>query len=52
MGDMLTLAAFSHAVPSNIALLGAYTTERKALMACQDKHPDLLYITEQLELWY
>lgn len=52
MGDMLTLAAFSHAMPSKNALLGAYTTEREALMACQDKHPDLLYITEQLEQGY
>ena len=52
MGDMLTLAAFSHAVPSKNALLGAYTTEREALMACQVKHPDLLYITEQLEQGY
>ena len=33
MGDMLKLAAFSHAVPSNNALLGAYTTEREVLMA-------------------
>ena len=52
MGDMLTLAAFSHAVPSKNTLLGAYTTEREALMACQDKYPDLLYITEQLEQGY
>ena len=52
MGDMLTLAAFSHAMPSKNALLGAYTTEREALMACQDKYPDLLYITEQLEQGY
>ena len=46
MGDMLTLAALSHAVHIKNVLLGAYTTERKALMACQDKHPDLLCITE------
>ena len=31
MGDMLTLAAFSHAIPINNSLLGAYTTEREAL---------------------
>ena len=49
MGDMLMLAAFSHAIPINNSLLGAFTTEREALMACQDKQPDLLYITEQLE---
>ena len=52
MGDMLTLAAFSHAVPINNSLLGAYTTEREALTACQDRQPDLLYITEQLEQGY
>ena len=52
MGDMLTLAAFSHAIPLNNSLLGAYTTEREALTACQDKQPDLLYITEQLEQGY
>ena len=52
MGDMLTLAAFSHAIPINNSLLGAFTTEREALMACQDKQPDLLYITEQLEQGY
>jgi hypothetical protein len=49
MGDMLTLAAFGHTVPINNSLLGAYTTEREALTACQDKQPDLLCITEQLE---
>ena len=52
MGDMLTLAAFSHAVPISNSLLGAYTTERKALTACQDRQPDLLDITEQLEQGY
>ena len=52
MGDTLTLAAFSHAVPINHSLLGAYTTEREALTACQDRQPDLLYITEQLEQGY
>ena len=52
MGDMPTLAAFSHAVPINNSLLGAYTTEREALTACQDRQPDLLYITEQLEQGY
>ena len=52
MGDMLTLAAFSHAVPINHSLLGAYATEREALTACQDRQPDLLYITEQLEQGY
>ena len=52
MGDMLTLAAFSHAIPINNSLLGAYTTEREALTACHDKQPDLLYITEQLEQGY
>ena len=31
MGDMLTLEAFSHSVPINNSLLGAYTTEREAL---------------------
>ena len=34
MGDMLTLAAFSHAIPISNSLLGAYTTEREALTAC------------------
>jgi DNA-binding NarL/FixJ family response regulator len=52
MGDMLTLAAFSHAIPINNSLLGAFTTEREALKACQDQQPDLLYITEQLEQGY
>ena len=52
MGDMLTLVAFSHAVPIKHSLLGAYTTEREALTACQDRQPDLLYITEQLEQGY
>ena len=52
MGDMLTLASFSHAVPINHSLLGAYTIEREALTACQDRQPDLLYITEQLEQGY
>ena len=51
-GDMLTLAAFSHAVPINNSLLGAYTTGREALTACQDRKPDLLHITEQLEQGY
>jgi hypothetical protein len=46
MGDMLTLAAFSHSIPINHSLLGAYTTEREGLIASQDKQPDLLYITE------
>ena len=49
MGDMLMLAAFSHAVPISNSLLGAYTTEREALTACQDRQPDLRCITEQLE---
>jgi hypothetical protein len=31
MGDMLTLAAFSHAVPSIIHSWVLYTTEREAL---------------------
>jgi hypothetical protein len=52
MGDMLTLAAFSHAIPINNSLLGAFTTEREALKACHDQQPDLLYITEQLEQGY
>lgn len=52
MGDMLTLAAFSHAIPISNSLLGAYTTEREALTACQDRQPDLLYTTEQLEQGY
>ena len=46
------LAAFSHAVPINNSLLGAYATEREALTACQDRQPDFLYITEQLEQGY
>ena len=49
MGDMLTLAAFSYAAPINHSLLGAYTAEREALTACQDRQPDFLYTTEQLE---
>ena len=52
IGDMLTLAAFSHAISISNSLLGAYTTEREALTACQDRQPDLLYITEQLEQGY
>ena len=46
MGDLLTLEAFSHAVPINLSLLGAYATEREVLTACQDRQPDLLYITK------
>ena len=49
MGDMLMLAAFSHAIPISNSLLGAYTIEREALTVCQDRQPDLLCITEQLE---
>ena len=52
VGDMLTLAAFSHAVLINHSLLGAYATEREALTACQDRQPDLLYLAEQLEQGY
>ena len=52
MGDMLMLAAFSHAVPINHSLLGVYTTEREALTACQDRQPDLLCLVEQLEQVY
>ena len=37
MGDMLTLAAFSHAIPISNSLLGAYTTEREAITTCQDR---------------
>ena len=48
-GDMLMLAAFSHAIPISNSLLGAYTTEREALTACEDRQPGLLCITEQLE---
>ena len=52
MGDMLALAAFSHAVPINNSLLVSYTIEREALTACQDRQTDLLYIMEQLEQGY
>lgn len=33
-------------------LVGAFSTEREALIACEEKQPDLLYATEALEQGY
>ena len=52
MGDMLTLGAFSLVSPITNTLIGAFSTEREALAVCQEKEPDLLYVTEQLEQGY
>ena len=52
MSDLLTLAAFSMFPPITNTLVGAFSTEREALAACKDKHPDLLYVTECLEQGY
>lgn len=52
MGDMLLLAAFSLATPLGGSLVGAFTTERETLVACKEKQPDLLYLTELLEQGY
>ena len=52
MGDLLSLGAFSMVPPITTSLVGAFTTEREALLACKEKQPDLLYITEHLEQGY
>ena len=52
MGDLLTLGAFSLVPPIARTLVGAFSTEREALTACERKHPDLLYLTEHLEQGY
>ena len=52
MGDLLTLGAFSMVPAITNTLVGAFSTEREALVACQEKHPDLLYVTEALEQGY
>ena len=52
MGDLLTLGAFSLVLPILNGLLGAFSTEKEALAVCKEKHPDLLYVTEQLEHGY
>jgi len=52
MGDLLSLGAFSMVPPITNSLVGAFTTEREALLSCEEKQPDLLYITEHLEQGY
>ena len=52
MGDLLSLSAFSLVPPITNTLVGAFSTEREALVACKEKQPDLLYITEHLEQGY
>ena len=52
MGDLLTLGAFSMVPAITNTLVGAFSTEREALIACEEKQPDLLYATEALEQGY
>lgn len=52
MGDLLTLGSFSLVPPIAQTLVGAFSTEREALTACEREHPDLLYLTEHLEQGY
>ena len=52
MADLLTLGAFSLVPPITNSLVGAFSTEREALSACEKKQPDLLYLTEHLEQGY
>ena len=52
MGDLLTLASFSLVPVIRESLIGAYTTQSEAAEACQEKSPDLLFITENLEQGY
>ena len=48
MGDLLTLASFSLVPVISDCLIGAYTTQAEAAEACQQKTPDLLFVTETL----
>ena len=52
MGDLLTLASFSLLPVISDSLIGAYTTQAEAAEACQQKSPDLLFVTENLEQGY
>lgn len=52
MGDRLTLGSFSMVPVITNTLVGAFSTEREALAACQERKPDLLYLTEHLEQGY
>ena len=52
MGDLLTLASFSLVPVVSQSLVGAYTTQSEAAAACQQKGPDLLFVTENLEQGY
>lgn len=52
MGDLLTLASFSLVPVVSQSLVGAYTTQSEAAAACQQKSPDLLFVTENLEQGY
>ena len=52
MGDLLTLGAFSMVPPITNTLVGAFSTEREALAACEEKKPTLLCATEYLEQGY
>jgi len=52
MADLLTLGALRLVPPITNSLVGAFSTEREALSACEKKQPDLLYLTEHLEQGY
>ena len=52
MGDLLTLASFSLVPVVSQSLVGAYTTQSEAAAVCQQKSPDLLFVTENLEQGY
>ena len=52
MGDLLTLASFSLVAVVSQSLVGAYTTQSEAAAVCQQKSPDLLFVTENLEQGY
>ena len=52
MGDLLTLGAFSMLPLIADNLIGSFSTELEALAACEEKQPDLLYVTEYLEQGY
>ena len=49
MGDLKTLASFSLDPVVSETLIGAYTTQDEAADACQQKTPDLFFVTENLE---
>jgi len=52
MGDLLSLASFSHIPVVSDLVVGCFTTQSEALEAVRVHRPNLLFVTEDLEQGY